>query len=318
MKFKLPLLITMITGIIMVIKEFIPHNPFDSMDDILQDWYMIVASFAIILGVESLIHVHSMKISFKRKDWQYSVVLIVTLFLMAFCGLFGGIEDKEFYNLKNEQELETVLAMEIMLPEGSMAIGSLVPEGTADKGRYLYDNQGKLKYDIVKSKNVSARHPERSYAIPAQYQETVNQSLKKILRDKQVFLHRGGLAYAWIFYLYGGFQFSYRFIYTALGSTMFSILAFFVASAAYRAFKARTLEATLLLLSAFIVMLGRVTFGEMIADITSIDIPQITEWLIDYPNTAGQKAIMIGIALGIISTSLRVILGIEKSYLGRD
>ncbi len=318
MKYRIPVLITMITGIIMVIKEFIPHNPFDRMDDILQDWYMIVASFAIILGVESLLHVHAMKISFKRKDWQYSVVLIVTLFLMAFCGLFGGIEDKEFYNLKDEQDINTVLNMDIQLADGTVKISSLIPEGTADKGKFMYENQGSIMLDIINEKNVSAVHPERGYKIPAQYQEKKNQSLQKTLKDQQIFLHRGGLKYAWIFYLYGGFQFSYRFIYTALGSTMFSILAFFVASAAYRAFKARTFEATLLLLSAFIVMLGRVTFGEMIADITSINIPFITEWLIDYPNTAGQKAIMIGIALGIISTSLRVILGIEKSYLGRD
>ena len=33
-------------------------------------------------------------------------------------------------------------------------------------------------------------------------------------------------------------------------------------------------------------------------------------------NTAGNRAIMIGIALGIASTSLRVLLGVDRSYLG--
>jgi hypothetical protein len=34
-----------------------------------------------------------------------------------------------------------------------------------------------------------------------------------------------------------------------------------------------------------------------------------------WPNTAGQRAIQIGAAIGMIATGLRVIFGIEKPYL---
>jgi len=119
-----------------------------------------------------------------------------------------------------------------------------------------------------------------------------------------------------------GFDWIYRHIYTPLSATMFALLAFFVASASYRAFRARNVDATLLLLAAFFVMIGRVPVGDLVGE--AIGLPdailpsQISTWIMNYINTAGQRAIMIGIALGIVSTSLRVILGIERAHLGGD
>jgi len=107
------------------------------------------------------------------------------------------------------------------------------------------------------------------------------------------------------------FYYLYWNMHIPMSSTMFALLAFFVASASYRAFRARTPEATLLLVSAILVMIGRVPIANYIWD----RIPLISDWIMDYPNTAGQRAIMIGIALGVVSTSLRIILGIERTYL---
>jgi len=97
-------------------------------------------------------------------------------------------------------------------------------------------------------------------------------------------------------------------------STMFSLLAFYIASAAYRAFRARTLEATILLITATVVMLGRVPMGSYIYEY----LPQITDWIMNYPNLSVQRGIIIGAALGAASMSLRIILGIERTYLGRS
>lgn len=117
-----------------------------------------------------------------------------------------------------------------------------------------------------------------------------------------------------------GFDWLYNYVYSPLSSTMFAILAFFVASASYRAFRARNFEATLLLLASFFVMLGRVPIGDILSGFLPehLRLSHFATWIMNVPNTAGQRAIMIGISLGIVSSSLRIILGIERSYLGGD
>lgn len=116
------------------------------------------------------------------------------------------------------------------------------------------------------------------------------------------------------------FDWLYRNIYSPLSATMFALLAFFVASASYRAFRARNAQATVLLLAAFIVMVGRTPFGDWITGFLPVgwQISNLTNVIMNYLNVAGQRAIMIGISLGIVSTSLRIILGIERSYLGGE
>ena len=62
------------------------------------------------------------------------------------------------------------------------------------------------------------------------------------------------------------FDFIVQNIFVQLNATVFSLLAFFIASAAFRAFKARSFEATLLLLAAILVMLGRVPIGDYLIE----------------------------------------------------
>lgn len=108
------------------------------------------------------------------------------------------------------------------------------------------------------------------------------------------------------------FGWIYNNVFVPLNSTMFSILAFFIASAAYRAFRARTREATVLLVAAALVMFGRAPFGEYL--ISGVGI--LSDWVMNVLNTAAKRAILIGISLGVVATSIKIIVGIERAYLG--
>jgi hypothetical protein len=59
-------------------------------------------------------------------------------------------------------------------------------------------------------------------------------------------------------------------------------------------------------------MFGRVPIGGFVWK----KLPDILEWIFMYPNMAAQRGIMLGVGLGIITTSLKVILGIERGWLG--
>jgi hypothetical protein len=96
-------------------------------------------------------------------------------------------------------------------------------------------------------------------------------------------------------------EFLYYKILVNINSSIFSLLAFFVASAAYRAFKARTLESTILLAAGLLVILGQAP----LADVVWPGFGMIRDWILAFPNTAGQRGILIGAALGILVFSVR-------------
>ncbi|MBQ7568180.1 hypothetical protein IJT17_05170 [bacterium] len=117
------------------------------------------------------------------------------------------------------------------------------------------------------------------------------------------------------------FDWIFQNVYTPMSAATYSLLAFYIASASYRAFRARSAEATILLVTAFMVMLFRIPLGELLWEqlpiLHYLDIGDFIEtWIIGGFNTAGQRAIMLGASVGLISVSLKILLGIERSYLG--
>ena len=119
------------------------------------------------------------------------------------------------------------------------------------------------------------------------------------------------------------FYWLFESMFKPLQATIFAMLAFYVASAAFRAFRAKNMEAILLLSTAFFILLGRTAAGVFLTDFipeesgySGLRLENITVFIMDVFNTAGHRAIMIGVALGTASVSLKILLGVDRSYLG--
>lgn len=105
-------------------------------------------------------------------------------------------------------------------------------------------------------------------------------------------------------------QLIFEFILKPLEATFFALLAFFIATAAFRAFRVRNLETFFFVLFALIVLLGQVPVSIYLW----AEFPVIKDWILNVPTLAGTRGILLGVALGTIATGLRVLIGADRPY----
>ena len=110
----------------------------------------------------------------------------------------------------------------------------------------------------------------------------------------------------------GGVAWAYRYVLSPLNATVFSLLAFFAASAAYRALRLRTRESLVVLAAALVLLLGQVPLGFQIWP----DLPFLKEWLLQVPVAGAFRGILLGVALGTLGAGLRILLLQDRPYSG--
>lgn len=116
-----------------------------------------------------------------------------------------------------------------------------------------------------------------------------------------------------------GYEILFQGLYAPLQAATFSLLAFYIASAAYRAFRIRSAEAALMMVAAFIVMLGQVPIGAWLTRgipnegaIALLRLENLGEWVMRSLNSPAQRGIALGVAIGALAMSLRVWLSLER------
>ena len=108
-------------------------------------------------------------------------------------------------------------------------------------------------------------------------------------------------------------------MFKPLGAAMFALLAFYIASAAYRSFRVRTGEATLMMAAAFIVMLGQIPLGMWLtnwipqqSELSRLRVEELSHWVLGWVSMAALRGVLLGIAVGALAMSLRVWLSLER------
>ena len=340
LKRHIPLLIVIGVGLLTLFGHFINNASIQSFvdKDALQ-WFDIIASFAMFLGALNMLKLQVIKILKKQKNWQYSILAVVGFAFAIFAGFFyRGANFITISGIQNENlsEVAIIIAEELNETNSFNIENKIMASHDGYEIDKLFITEGNAKLFIEKLTPYVGAAELKSKPWGAHVQT------------------KGSLFY-WMFIN----------IITPLGATMFALLAFFVASASYRAFRIRNFEATLLLVAGIILMLGRVPIGGLIPwwavsiliifgigaiaapfikertillgivgggivifIITGtlmgwnqnppylLSIPVIQDWIFAYPAMAGSRALMIGISLGIIATSFRIIIGLDKSFLG--
>ena len=324
LKRYIPIAIVAIFGSLTLSAWFIDNETIETFanDDATQ-FFDIIAAFAVFLGALNLLKLQFIKFIKKQKGWQYSAISIISFFFAFTIGFFIRVayfvEDKVFFT--QEGALESLIIVDIS-------------EGQQEQSYKVQENSFK---DLSDAKDFAIK---QNLITPVDWGAQVQ---------------KNGSLFQWMF----------KYIFSPLSATMFALLAFFVASASFRAFRARNFEASLLLLAGIIIMIGRVPAGGLISSwmvmylivlVTGLYIhylkkknnvtiiftlagfilvtiagmitgwpidkpsifylPLLQEWIYLVPNAAGSTAILMGIGLGIVVTSLRYIFGLEKSYLG--
>ncbi len=284
-KRQLPILLAFCVGLVLWAQYYSPSSLAQNLQQSFTAWAIILTGAALILGILSAIHHHWSKVSTQKPGYGYS---LITLFCFSFVVLAGWFP--------SEPIAFGLLSRQYFISAVFVILGIILTV------RYI---------PSVKANRASANH---ALGIMAALFGVVGITGLVVVVPLQRYLFTGltikeNSLFDWVF----------QNMFVPLDATMFSLLAFYIASAAFRAFRARSFEATALLISGCIVMIGRVPLGEQLSFAiagTDISFASVASWILNNPNAAAQRGILLGVLLSMVAISLRIIFGIERTYMG--
>lgn len=304
-KKQVPLFLGMVVGILVLAEFYVPMQWLDVTREEMLTIAQVLAAAAFLLGGINILQVNYPKIRRREEDWGYKVVLLAgAAFMLAVGFEWHKIGDDPAYGQVAVTQEGGTAGTATLIVEAANERAAVKINGASAQPVYGEDGQA---FTMELPPGVHSVHvflPAVGYGELQQEVEVAAGQTLVARAELPMLWGPSGRVRTWM----------YNYVFYPCNATMFSLLAFFIASAAFRAFRARNTEAALLLGAGILVLLGRAPIGALISDY----LPEITNWVIDVPNNAGRRAIMMGAALGGIVTGLRIILGMERSHLGSE
>ena len=340
-------IVTFLGGIYFFLEFVLPGEigavRFDSFNAQVTNGFVCVGSMAIGLGLINLLLSHGQRIVFWRKGWFNSGALLLGLVVMAVAAAYDWRGKAEVAQESSEWFMLRDFALLIEADTDSARVG--VPPADVRNLALKSAVEKKLEYlerelstpdpteqkltslTAARYKSASADLEERvrqiksataSLALAASPVSKINFDANRTLAESlgAVGMLRAELLNTKLSSSFAGniYRFLYDGLFVSLGSAMFALLGFYIASAAYRAFRIRSVESGLMLGAAFLVMLGQIPFGVWIWG----GLPAVRLWILAVPNSAAFRAIAIGASLAGLIMAFRMWLSIESRSFGGE
>ncbi len=339
-------LVTFLGGIYFFLEFVLPGTVFgvkiDAWHDPITNGFITVGAMAAGLGLINLVLQHGSKIIFRRREWVYSFALLAGLAVMMvvayqdWAGTRAVAEEvaqisrladfAERIRSDHGKRTEGVLpaaernrrlkeAADRLLARIEAATASFDLErfgaGSADQGlarNYLAEAGAGVGAVRAAAATLTATDG-------APVDTAANTGTARALRRlAESWLNLRNLEYEHstpkhVYHLL------FEGLFVALGSAMFSLLGFYIAAAAYRAFRVRSAESSLMMIAAVLVMLGQIPFGVWIWS----GLPDVRLWLLEVPNSAAFRAITLGAGVAGLVMAFRMWFSIEsESFDGEE
>ena len=339
-------LVTFLGGIYFFLEFVLPDTVFgvkiDAWHDPITNGFITVGAMAAGLGLINLVLQHGSKIIFRRREWVYSFALLSGLAVMMvvafqdWAGTRGVAEEvaeisrladfAERIRSDHEKRTEGVLpaaernrrlreAADRLLARIEAETAAVDLErfgaGSVDQGLARgYLAEAGAGVGAVRAAAATLTATDGAPVDPAANTGTA----RALRRLAESWLNLRNLEYE-----HSTPKHVYRLLFeglfVALGSAMFSLLGFYIAAAAYRAFRVRSAESSLMMIAAVLVMLGQIPFGVWIWS----GLPDVRLWLLEVPNSAAFRAITLGAGVAGLVMAFRMWFSIEsESFDGEE